>query len=1454
MENGVERMPKFGKCLILFFQSLAVFLPVAAFGDASPTPAPVETASFLEDPFQAGAMLQDTNGDKIADAVCGYIIVSASATEAENAAAANLAARIGYETTALTLPLVVDVASPAAQTGCTNAENIWIGQSLPSSERAKLAPLLQDLSLGEGGIYKVPGGLTIQARDDLGLLAAANALAARAPYIWTVPGAKVNTLSIALNAAFQKTNLSAHSELSGITYLSRTAGIRLAIFSISGSTDLAAINKVLVPGEPGTPVQLRGVQEAQLQVGEMRLTFAGVPQPPSQGLPSAPESSDEATRPLDLGQLYSIKGLLNGSPKMPVPSAVATRLYVAKGHSGTAMANLAARIGLETTGITLPLAEPASGVSPAQVKTSAVVSGDSALSQRLADILSAPGNSDLKKVIRGQYVHAPGTAEFASLAPREGEIRVVDNAFGKQDALLVRGDDEGSAAAINYAAGHLPFFWEPSKRFATIENARDDVRHFFTLRSGVGQAAVSLYHLDRWLDELTTSLKDKHLYSLTAEVYVDEADPRLGDFLRKQIAARVHVEHLDVKTASLHAGLKCCASEPRLYRDSDVVPFAQTKADITENLVIPWEGTRLLDAVRKASTANAHGGDVDVEARVSESPEERAKLTQQVAAIFNNKGVAPEHVHVQVLSAYKQGYSWLIDGVAPKLAEKSVDHISIEFAPYRDPSRLSSMWSTSRWVQELYPVDEMLAKKLGIPLEKITFAKMEDATGPTYRVHAYGGDGKELFQQPFTVKLAERSYSKEFASYDHVNVETGWVRVASAGAIQVDERIETDPEYFWDHYQTETLPAIYKHILAQNDGKPKVEYQPLFDTLRISFHMSEPDYQIGLDQERISSLEALQEDTLFSTQNFFYMLGDLESTGKMDYLGRVIPVAYPSTEGQDGHVRIEFYAKDAAHPMVRLAWKERADSAEQVKKRDLPVLKLGGVRLVAARLLAGGEGVESLTWRVPVDAKEDKFEEWKKLVPEEQLEHTAMFAEQGEGQLAWLGKLHAAGLYKDELAYPHLHRLAFEFELPLGFHPPEQTKHEVIAATIDVGPPVHPRPQITDITPAPLNAQQKFVQWEKPIGPSESEHLLARLATYPGVNVYWMGRTYLGKNIWAADILLPTSSALRSMAKETTYKAAIIYSARQHANEVSSTSHVFRLAEELVTDPATRASLNKVNVVVHPITNVDGAQLAMDLAKITPNNMLHPGYHASLTADVVTDQWGKDPLYPESRTRRQLWETWLPDAFLNPHGYPSHEWVQPFSEYAAWVITRTEAESGRSWWIPRGWFTSLNYLKDADHPQSETVTLALRDYIVAKISAAPGVLAMNAKMNGRYLRYGQQWDDRDFQQPIYKGVRIYMAQVGSTPDPESPSFLGRFPDVTYDDGYTEAPDETAYGDWLKLVASAGLAYDHAHLQYLFDAKSDIKRTQKEFFDGVSWKVYRKRPMLPADIDTLDHQK
>ncbi len=56
-----------------------------------------------------------------------------------------------------------------------------------------------------------------------------------------------------------------------------------------------------------------------------------------------------------------------------------------------------------------------------------------------------------------------------------------------------------------------------------------------------------------------------------------------------------------------------------------------------------------------------------------------------------------------------------------------------------------------------------------------------------------------------------------------------------------------------------------------------------------------------------------------------------------------------------------------------------------------------------------------------------------------------------------------------------------------------------------------------------------------------------------------------------------------SLAKLTALKPTIFITGRQHANEVSSTSHILRLAELLVTDPTYQAILKKVNVILHPV-------------------------------------------------------------------------------------------------------------------------------------------------------------------------------------------------------------------------------------------------------------------------------
>ena len=71
------------------------------------------------------------------------------------------------------------------------------------------------------------------------------------------------------------------------------------------------------------------------------------------------------------------------------------------------------------------------------------------------------------------------------------------------------------------------------------------------------------------------------------------------------------------------------------------------------------------------------------------------------------------------------------------------------------------------------------------------------------------------------------------------------------------------------------------------------------------------------------------------------------------------------------------------------------------------------------------------------------------------------------------------------------------------------------------------------------------------------------------------------------------------------------------------------------------------------------------------------------------------------------------------------------------------------------------------------------------------------------------------------------------------------PRITWFSTTTEAPDETARGDWLELVATAGLAHSSALLRYLAGGEFEIEREAEADAGGVERSVARVKPVLPG---------
>ena len=55
---------------------------------------------------------------------------------------------------------------------------------------------------------------------------------------------------------------------------------------------------------------------------------------------------------------------------------------------------------------------------------------------------------------------------------------------------------------------------------------------------------------------------------------------------------------------------------------------------------------------------------------------------------------------------------------------------------------------------------------------------------------------------------------------------------------------------------------------------------------------------------------------------------------------------------------------------------------------------------------------------------------------------------------------------------------------------------------------------------------------------------------------------------------------------------------------------------------------------------------------------------------------------------------------------------------------------------------------------------------------------------------------------------------------------------------------------MKLMASAGLAFDWVHLNYLVQGDLRVQRTEREQGGVVQWRVERPRPVLPAGVKPI----
>ena len=1353
-------------------------------------------------------IVRDTNGDGLADAIAARVIVPDAPSVEDMMVAANVAGRLGFETTAMTLPVVLRSSDPAAASA---ALPIFIGRTNPRIvELAQRGVIdLKSLEKGQGLLAMVaPLGVVIAGADDAGTLAAGNVLAAYLPRLWGATGARLDHAQDALKVFLAAHGVRATSApVTSMVIDSDRRGVKSMRVTVPVATADLARAKVALDGldaahrrglEPttmnfaniaATVVDLVPVTGATISVTIRRsgLNTRALSPPDDDPVPAVagagaggavgaagtagaaatPAAAANATPAFDLSSLFSIDGVLGDAYPDLIADRVDATMFFGASPDNASAANIAARLGLESTGMALPIARKADDAVDMTRETNPILIGRD--NQHVAALVKI------------------GRAQLDDLRPGDGVIQIVPRAFGNATATIVAGADAaGANAAAAYLARRVPYLWDNSRGSFSLEHLETQVANVFAAKTSSAQASAAV----NVADDVARSLAGKEIESFDTKVFLEEKNPAFDQFLTSRLKGKLPLATVSSSSEAM------TASAPVF----------------DEKISFPWEVTEFRDKFKAEVLPKvSKGANVTMDVRLSEAPELRRQLVDETRQALITAGAASADVKVR--SAYKQGFLWMSEEVLPALKGKNVATIHVKVAEYTpDFTKKYRFYQVpTRWLHELYPIDEVMAKELGLPVKAYSM-ELVDGVKETYDVEAKDKTGEVVLHVTFSPKSVEREYLDKFPGWSKVDVTTGWLNAVVNGQAVIDTRIETDSERFWDYYQSKVLPRIYDHVMKLTNNRPTTDAQPFHRDLDIELWMSEPDFRIGIDEEQVSALESLHEDLYFVTLDFYTAMGrNAPGRPRLSAPGKIFPIIHPERRGQAGEVRVLYAANASPKPRVEITYKEKGVEKPTKVTRDLTPVVVG--EPAVRRAVVTADHVHEL--QVDLSTTTD------------------VEAARAVDLLDTLNALHAAGLYRDALSYRRVDQIAFS----VGIR--DARTRRVIAATGE-----EPLPLARTTATPPTGP---VVSWDHVIGPDEAERLVQQLGAYPAIHAYKAGESYRGREVDVMELTLPTSSEQISVTKYTAYKPTIFITGRQHANEVSSTSHILRLAEMLATDPKYMAMLKKINVVLHPVENPDGAAMAFELQKLTPTHMLHAGRYSALGQDVG----GASALLPESQVRNRVWREWLPDIYLNPHGYPSHEWVQQFAGYVP--------PGFRAYLSSRGWYTQLSGLRDPRYPEISAATDALRDSIAGALTNDPKIKALNLAHQDRYRRWAFGFAPFVYNQEIYGDTAIYYTDpetgeprggrrvpAARSSTPLDRQTMAAWPQVTFNSGMTEAPDETAQGVWLGLVTQMGFNFLTAHLQFLYDGQSTRELVEESAArDGVARTWVRIRPVVPA---------
>ncbi len=658
------------------------------------------------------------------------------------------------------------------------------------------------------------------------------------------------------------------------------------------------------------------------------------------------------------------------------------------------------------------------------------------------------------------------------------------------------------------------------------------------------------------------------------------------------------------------------------FKEDTFYNYKAGKKAYEKNYQYPWEADVLVDLIKEKVLSKIKPGDaVSYEAAVSEDKVVRAKLVNCINDMITNCQGIP--YKSQLLCAYKQGFSWIDETIIPAVKDQKIDKMEIYFKPFLPEGETEwvdedgatpsyhnvNMNDTERWLdmpirylQELYPIEDVIIKALDMEREQVVFLPYEGEEYLTYICRCYSGE-KKVLEESYLASWSERPYLDEFAYCGKVHPSTGYVKVWINQELVLDEKIKTDLEQVWATYQAEVLPDLCAYLEEKFGGTLTESMQPFFQQLLMDITISEPDELLDSREDMISSLDALQEDMYFAGQDFFKNYGKEKAGCMLDAPGLIFP---------------DIHKKEGA-PVFNVTLFETLYSGASIKDGD-EVLASAGTR-------------DDVDVYLPKLSYEDGKLVVTVMVERASREILKAYAQVLESFNQELELGRAGGC--DAIRFVNEQGASYVAVLP---------KEEKKART----------KSIEDIE----------IHEHKLIGYDMYLEIIEQLKEVPGIEVFQTAVSYSGRKqygIWVR----PEMDGYISMTKYLTNRGSELINARHHANEVSSTNASFILLKKLLTEKKYEGLTDKLSLVLVPMENVDGAALHYELQKEHPYWKYHIARFDNLGREFFYDSFRYETIHTEALGHGRLFRKFLPDMIVDNHGVPSHEWEQQFSGYTS---------------------------------------------------------------------------------------------------------------------------------------------------------------------------------------------